>query len=62
MPISPGVAAQDLILIDPSDQIPVASILPFCARPVHAAVSSATLERMLQAPSARQTQGAACSF
>mmetsp|Transcript_73347 Transcript_73347/g.122521 ORF Transcript_73347/g.122521 Transcript_73347/m.122521 type:complete len:715 (+) Transcript_73347:68-2212(+) len=40
--------AKDLILVDPNDEIPVASMLPFCARSVNCAHQHTTLERMLQ--------------
>ena len=42
------VFAKDLILVDPSDEICVASILPFCSRAVNAAPANTSLERMLQ--------------
>ena len=39
--------AKDLILIDPNDEIPVASILPFCSRPLNAVHKSTRLDLML---------------
>lgn len=41
------IFAKDLILVDPNDEIPVASILPCCSRSVNAAEENTTLERML---------------
>jgi metal transporter CNNM len=41
------VFTKDLILVDPNDEIPVASILPFCSRSVNAAPKGTHLERLL---------------
>ena len=43
------VFAKDLILVDPNDDISVASILPFCSRYVNAVPSDFSLQQMLQA-------------
>merc|ERR1740130_1637492 len=42
------VFTKDLILVDPNDDISVASILPFCSRAVNAAPSDILLQQMLQ--------------
>ena len=41
------VFTKDLILVDPSDEIPVASILPFCSRSLYAAPKGTSLEKLL---------------
>lgn len=41
------VFTKDLILVDPNDEIPVASILPFCSRAVNAAPKGTHLEKLL---------------
>ena len=41
------VFTKDLILVDPNDEIPVASILPFCSRPLNAASKGTSLEHLL---------------
>jgi len=41
------VYTKDLILVDPNDEIPVASILPFCSRAINAAPKGTTLEKLL---------------
>ena len=41
------VFTKDLILVDPNDEIPVASILPFCSRALNAAPCETNLERLL---------------
>lgn len=38
---------KDLILVDPNDEIPVASILPFCSRALNATPKGAGLEKLL---------------
>ena len=42
------VYTKDLILVDPNDEIPVASILPFCSRAVNAAPRTVHLDAMLK--------------
>jgi len=42
------VFAKDLILVDPNDEIPVASILPFCSRALHHVPRSTNLEKLMQ--------------
>ena len=41
------IFTKDLILLDPNDEIPVASILPFCSRAVNAAPRSTLLPKLL---------------
>ena len=41
------VYTKDLILVDPNDEIPVASILPFCSRAINSCAKSTTLEKLL---------------
>ena len=41
------VYTKDMILVDPNDEIPVASILPFCSRAINAAPKGTTLEKLL---------------
>ena len=38
---------KDLILVDPNDEIPVASILPFCSRAINAAPQGTTVQKLL---------------
>lgn len=42
------VFTKDLILVDPNDEIPVASILPFCSRALNAAPTDTHLDSMLK--------------
>ena len=42
------VFTKDLILVDPNDEIPVASILPFCSRALNAAPRGTSLEKLLE--------------
>jgi len=42
------VYAKDLILVDPNDEIPVASILPFCSRALHHVPRNTNLEKLMQ--------------
>lgn len=42
------VFAKDLVLVDPNDEIPVASILPFCSRALHHVPHDTFLERLMQ--------------
>ena len=42
------VYTKDLILVDPNDEIPVASILPFCSRVICAAPQMMHLDKLLQ--------------
>ena len=41
------VYTKDLILVDPNDEIPVASILPFCSRAINAVPKGTGLEKLL---------------
>ena len=41
------VYTKDLILVDPNDEIPVASVIPFCSRAINAAPKGTTLEKLL---------------
>ena len=41
------VYTKDLILVDPNDEIPVASILPFCSRAINAVPKGAGLDKLL---------------
>ena len=40
------VFAKDLVLVDPNDEIPVASILPFCSRALHLVPAHTNLVRV----------------
>lgn len=42
------VFAKDLVLVDPNDEIPVASILPFCSRALHHVPPHTNLEKLMQ--------------
>ena len=42
------IFAKDLILVDPNDDLPVASILPFCSRALNACPAHTNLDRLLQ--------------
>ena len=41
------VFAKDLVLVDPNDEIPVASILPFCSRALHHVPPHTNLEKIM---------------
>ena len=41
------VYTKDLILVDPNDEIPVASILPFCSRAINASPKGTELQKLL---------------
>ena len=41
------VFAKDLVLVDPNDEIPVASILPFCSRALHLVPAHTNLEKIM---------------
>ena len=41
------VFAKDLVLVDPNDEIPVASILPFCSRALHLVPPHTNLEKIM---------------